>query len=197
MGKLKRVPFEKKKEVLHRGKRFYRTAADAHEAKKVLQAYAPQKEDYKLVEMAAANNVKRKELAEHFGIEPETFTKHFDAHYKRGKLRCNLRVTDKLFNAATGTEGVWDEKKRRWIERPTMPDMTAVIWWDKTRGGWAETVNHKGKGMGGTVNNNRVNTQVMVFLPPNGREVGAQGDKTYIGRKVKEAMERRAAAQDQ
>lgn len=184
VGKLKRVRVTPKKSILHKGKEVFRTVADAREAQKVMAAFFPQKNDYAMVELAAANNTTKKDLAEFFGISEPAFTKHFDDHFTRGKLRSNLRTTQTLFNMANGHDGLYDNKKRRWIVRPKGPDVTALIWWDKTRGGWREgtDVNVKGKGLAPV-------TQVVVYLPANGREAGAAGDPTFVFRQAPQVID--------
>lgn len=177
MGKIKRVKAPKQKSILLKGKHYYRNQEEAAAARSAMESYAPQKEDYELVELMAANKIKKSDIAHHFRISETTFDQHFGDQFARGKMRANMKVTQTLFHAATGHEGLYDKAKRKWVVRPRAPDMTAVIWWDKTRGGWSEKQEVKHTG-----NQPRSMTQVVIYLPPNGREAGAAGDPTFVTR---------------
>ena len=179
MGKLKRVYATPKKSIMHKGKEVFRTVADARAAQGVMKAYHPKQEHYELVELLAANNTTKEDAVAYFGIDDDTFNRHFEENWKRGKMSRNLKTTKTLFDMANGHEGIFDAKKRRWVTRPRSPDMTALIWWDKTRGGWREgtDVTSKGKSLAPVTN-------VVVFMPANGREAGAAGDPTFAVRQL-------------
>jgi len=191
--KVKRIRVEPKKSILHKGKVFFRTAEDSIAHRAELAKYHPRQEDYELVEFMAANNITKDKACEHFGISLNAFNEHFSDNFERGKMRRNLRTTQTLYNAANGIQGIkviGRDGRTRWLQRPVEANMTALIWWDKTRGGWAETVN---KGKQAPSPNINMNTQVLLVIPPNGREVGAKGDPQYIVRKQAEYQARLAA----
>lgn len=189
MGKLKRKHPPKKKSIVVKGKERFRTAADAVKFRNELNTYLPEVGQLETVQLLAANNTPKKDVMELFGLAEDTFDKHFGKAFQFGKMEKNLKVTRTLFDMAVGHEGIYDQKKRKWLVRPRSPDTTSMIWWDKTRGGWAENQNLNVKGGKGMITNM---TSVVVFLPPNGREAGAGGDPSFVLRESQRIIDAKA-----
>lgn len=192
MPKLKRKKAAKRSSVMVKGKERFRTSKEAAEAQKAMQAYIPETFQLESVSLLAANNVPKKDVLKLLDISEAAFDEHFGRVFKLGKLQKGLAVTAKLFDMAIGHEGLWDDKKKKWVLRPRGPDLGACIWWDKSRNGMSESNNVKHSGR---VNGNLGQTvmqNVVIYIPPNGRESGAKGDPTYVLREQQRVLEGKA-----
>jgi hypothetical protein len=141
-------------------------------------AYVPSKLDREWVKLAAANGEKPHVLADMLGISLPTFQKHHGKDYRTGLSDSNLKVNHALFHMAVGHEGIWDEKKKRWVVRPRAPDFVAAQWWDRTRNKKTEITRTELTGADGAELHSA--PPVVIFIPPNGRETGANGDPTHV-----------------
>lgn len=196
MPKLKRKKDAKRSSVMVKGKERFRTHKEANEAKAAMDAYVVETVQIDTVKLLASNNTPKKDILKLFDISETAFDNSaLGKAYQIGKVEKGLKVTQRLFEMTQGTEGIWDAKKKRWVVHPRGPDLGACIWWDKSRNGMSESssVTVKGRGMGNTVNN--VQQNVILYIPPNGRESGARGDPTYVLREQQRVIEQQKAAE--
>ena len=84
--------------------------------------------DRRTVEAMAAAGIQRSEIAGVLGISNPTLRKHYEEQLTTGPAKANAKVAERLFAYATGKNGTSREQ------------LTAAIFWAKTRMGWCETV---------------------------------------------------------
>jgi hypothetical protein len=87
------------------------------------------------VEALAAFGIPQPDIAAMFEITEKTLRKHYRVELDYGGVKANAKVAQNLFAFASGSKGT--EKGQ----------VTAAIFWAKTRMGWRETVdlNHSGQ----------------------------------------------------
>lgn len=147
--------------------------------------FEPTEDGRKYVEMLASHGLTQEEICQ-FIKNPETdepitrstLEQYFARELKVGKLSVDLEVSKTLVDKALGRSMVVEVRTlpngveaRTVVQAPVAPDMTALIWYEKTRRGFKEgmTLEHMGK------DGAALSTQTVVILPPNGRETGALG----------------------
>lgn len=94
--------------------------------------HEPTAEKRASVQSLAQFGIPQAQIAAHIGISEPTLRAHYRAELDAGALAANLKVATNLFNFAAGQKGGMKEQ------------VTAGIFWAKTRMGWKETqdVNH-------------------------------------------------------
>ena len=86
-------------------------------------AHTPTEKTRNEVAALAGFGVRYEDIADFLGISEKTLTKHYKEELKNGAIKANAAIAKTLFNAAK--EG----------------NVTACIFWLKTRAGWRETQN--------------------------------------------------------
>lgn len=86
-------------------------------------SFAPTQKDREQVKMLAGMGVPDYDICKVVGVSEPTMRKHFFAELETGHILANAQVAQTLFKMAT------DKEK---------PNVTACIFWLKTRGRWAE-----------------------------------------------------------
>ena len=84
--------------------------------------YGPSGEQRAVVCALAAYGVPQEEIARHLGVAPKTLRNHFRDELDKAAIDANAKVAASLFELAT-----------------TGGNVTAAIFWLKTRAGWSET----------------------------------------------------------
>lgn len=92
----------------------------------------------KMVEALAAAGYTQEEIGLTIGVSHVTVRRYYRDELDTGALRANAKVAARLFNSAMGTNGC-----------PWPQQMTAMVFWAKTRLGWRETNAHEISGPGG------------------------------------------------
>jgi hypothetical protein len=83
----------------------------------------PTDEQRKTVKAMIGYGIVQTDIATVIGIDPKTLRLHYASEIATGAIEANAQVAQSLFKAATKGG-----------------NMTAAIWWTKTRMGWKETV---------------------------------------------------------
>lgn len=94
--------------------------------------YEPTEKDRRWVEMTAACGIIETDIAQVIGIDPKTLRKHFREELDTAAIKANAKVAGALFTAATDGR-----------------NMSATIFWCKTRLGWQEVQRHELGGIDG------------------------------------------------
>jgi len=89
------------------------------------------------------------DIAKIFDCSPKTLRKHLHRELGRGAAEAHATVAGYLFAAAKGG------------------NITAIIFWLKSRGGWKETAAHE---VSGTDEKPDPGSGVIVYIPDNGRD---------------------------
>lgn len=111
-----------------------------------LPEHKPTSRNRKQAEALAGYGVPQEDIARLLGITEPTLRKHYRDDLDRGMAKANARIGQSLFRmASTG-------------------NVTAAIFWAKTRMGWKETQNLEVTGKDGAA------LPVVVYLPSNGRD---------------------------
>lgn len=98
------------------------------------KGYQPTDKDRATVKAMVGYGLKHDDIATAIGISDVTLRRHYAPEIATGAITANAQVAQSLFNAAT-RDG----------------NMTAAIWWTKTRMGWKETVRVGGEDGGAIV----------------------------------------------
>ena len=100
-------------------------------------------EQLEMIETMAGYGVPQKDIAATIGIDPKTMRRHYSDRLAAGMTKANQRVAESLF------------------EQATRGNVTAAIFWAKTRMGWKETnvTEHTGKD-GGAIEIENVRSRV-------------------------------------
>jgi len=85
--------------------------------------HQPTDEQRKTVKAMVGYGIVQDDIATVIGIDPKTMRLHYAAEIAKGAIEANAQVAQSLFQNAT---------KHR--------NVTAQIWWTKTRMGWKETL---------------------------------------------------------
>ena len=96
--------------------------------------HKPTAEGRKSVEAMAGFGIPHDDIGKVIGVTAVTLAKHYRKQLDTGHIKANSRVAESLYKMATG-----DETKK------IAPNVTAAIWWTKTRMGWSETMKHTGE----------------------------------------------------
>lgn len=117
--------------------------------------FVPTDQHREIVKLAAAVGIPQTDIGWLLdGISTQTLTKYFRDELNIGKTQANFRVGGTLYQMATGP---LDAKNTA----------LAAIWWSKAQMGWKDTSRIEQTGAdGGPI---KSQSQVMVFLPDNGR----------------------------
>lgn len=94
--------------------------------------HEPTPESRSIVQALAQFGIPQEQIARKIGVSEKTLRKHYAIELEDGATAANLKVAQNLFAFASGNKGA-----------PTN-QVTAGIFWAKTRMGWRETqdVNH-------------------------------------------------------
>jgi hypothetical protein len=95
--------------------------------------HTPTDEQRKTVKAMVGYGIVQDDIATVIGIDPKTLRLHYATEIAKGAIEANAQVAQSLFKAAKGG------------------NMTAAIWWTKTRMGWKETVRVGGEGENGAI----------------------------------------------
>jgi hypothetical protein len=93
--------------------------------------HVPTVEDRKQVEAMAGYGIPQEDIARRVGIDPKTLRKHYRRELDTGATKANAKVAESLYQNAT------------------QGNVTAQIWWTKSRMGWSETKKTELTGGGG------------------------------------------------
>lgn len=85
--------------------------------------HTPTDDQRKTVKAMVGYGILQTDIAIVIGIDPKTLRLHYAREIARGAIEANAAVAQSLFQAATKGK-----------------NMTAAIWWTKTRMGWKETL---------------------------------------------------------
>jgi len=97
--------------------------------------HIPTEETRKLVKMLASLGTRYQDIALKLDIIDDTLRKHYKNELEEGRIDANAQIANTLFQQA---------KKG---------NMTAAIFWLKTRAGWKETTAHELSGANGSAIN--------------------------------------------
>jgi DNA-binding XRE family transcriptional regulator len=96
--------------------------------------HQPTAEQRKTVKAMIGYGITQADIATVIGIDPKTLRLHYPEEIARGAVEANAQVAQSLFQAATKGK-----------------NMTAAIWWSKTRMAWKETIRVGGEPGGAPV----------------------------------------------
>lgn len=98
-------------------------------------AWQPTDKERSMVETMAGLGIPEVDIAKVLGKDPKTIRKHCREELDTGLIKANAKVSESLFKKALGNGA---------------GSVTAIIWWEKTRGGRKETTvqQHQGGGEG-------------------------------------------------
>src|SRR3954462_9023559 len=96
--------------------------------------HQPTAEQRKTVRAMIGFGITQADIATVIGIDPKTLRLYYATEIANGAIEANAQVAQSLFQAATKGK-----------------NMTAAIWWTKTRMGWKETVRIGGEPGGAAV----------------------------------------------
>jgi len=88
--------------------------------------YAPSEESRRFVVAMARDGKPEADIANVVGIDPKTLRRHYRAELDTSFVLANMAVSQTLLQSATGGGG-----EDGWKQA----NITAAIWWDKTRNG--------------------------------------------------------------
>ena len=97
-------------------------------------AHVPTADTRNKIKAMVAIGIEHENIAKVMDISPKTLRKHYRAELDLGMIEANAAVGGAMFRAAT-TKGPGQ--------------VTAGIWWTKTRMGWSETTKHELSGPNG------------------------------------------------
>ena len=92
--------------------------------------YAPSEESRRFVVAMARDGKPEADIAKVIGIDPKTLRKHYRVELDTSFSLANMAVSQTLLQSATGGGG-----EDGWKQA----NITAAIWWDKTRNGKHES----------------------------------------------------------
>ena len=87
-----------------------------------------------MVESMAGYGIPHDDIGKVVGITRVTLAKHYRKELDTGHIQANSMVAASLYKMATGD-----------ADKKIAPNVTAAIWWTKTRMGWSETMKHAGQ----------------------------------------------------
>lgn len=93
--------------------------------------WEPTKEERLLVELAVAAGYTQEQIAEQLGKSIDSLQRHCRTELDNGAFRANVKVSGALYTKAM------------------KGDVTAIIWWEKTRRGMKDTSRHEHGGPNG------------------------------------------------
>ena len=96
--------------------------------------HKPTDEQRKTVKAMAGYGITQEDIATVIAIDRKTLALHYGDELAKGAPEANAQVAQSLFQMATKGKNV-----------------TAAIWWSKTRMGWKETVRVDGTGENGAI----------------------------------------------
>ena len=150
---------------------------------KHIPAYKAKRENYRTWEASpehretvrsfTAYGIPQEEIAAHIGISIKSLQRHFSKEIREGLTYAKAKVGEKIYHIAVGyefEEEEWDPvaKKVIKIKKKVPPNLTALIFFAKTRCGWKETQ---------VVENVNKGDNVRIYLPDNGRDTNLKKDK--------------------
>src|SRR5664279_4929788 len=96
--------------------------------------HTPTDDQRKTVKAMVGYGITLEDISTVIGIDRKTLSLRYAAEIATGAIEANAQVAQSLFKQATKGG-----------------NMTAAIWWTKTRMGWKETVRVDGTGEGGAI----------------------------------------------
>lgn len=85
--------------------------------------HVPDDKTRRTVETMAGYGISEDDIAFVLDITIPTLDKHYRRELRMGRIKANTKVAERLFQAATDRDS---------------PNLTAMIWWEKTRTGLSE-----------------------------------------------------------
>ncbi len=127
------------------------------------EAHKPTLKDRRAVEMMSAAGIPQPQICGVIGISKPTLRKHYADQLAFGPARANSKVASRLFSYATGKIGTSREQ------------LTAAMFWAKTRMRWQETQHLRHAGPRGEALPTPTpaappGTIVNIYLPDNDRD---------------------------
>lgn len=121
-------------------------------------------------------------------IDTKTLKKHFAEELKFGLFQANMAVSESLYKLATGrrkiplkTKNKDGEVEFKTVEVEADADMSAILWWEKSRRGLKEGVVLETPDLRDANKATQINQTVVFMIPHNGRDPLPQGYKVIEG----------------
>jgi hypothetical protein len=92
------------------------------------------------IEKMGGLGLRQKDMALILGISEDTIQRHYRDHYQRGKARMGMTLNNRAFDLAMGKLKDPDDPSKGY---ETPPNITMIIWLQKSQFGYRETSRHE------------------------------------------------------